>query len=235
MRRIALVFLYTLTGAVHAQTLEEVFTDWFNDATNGFQNAMMQYGRTGNGYFNDIDHIVSGGWGNSIDYTVAFDVKTEGSLEEAYSKHAAELAQWKLLQGWETESSTSIHLPHNITYKRKTGKEVQRVTLKLDQNYDATKPYILSLSLKRDGTMGPKKYVLEKDTQPDPATGEVMSLLGRLKTKQGLRAFAALANDSTNGFENIIVEDSLTNGVYQIKPNYLNPKSVAPFIHVEEG
>lgn len=232
MRRIALLYFCMLTSAVHAQTLEKIVEDWLNDAPNAFQNAFEAYGRTGNGYFSDIDYFNSSGW-RSFGYHVGFEMKPTGTPSETYKEYETLLASWDLLTGWDVKKSPDTEI--YIRYQRKIGDETQEVFLQQGYNYDASKSNLVTLTIAWSGLKGTKKQLPKKDEKPDPVTGETMSIVGRLRTPEGRAAFLQLANDSVNGFENIIVKDTLQDGVYQIVPSYLNPKSTGPFIHVEDG
>lgn len=229
---VAIMLTFLIAGVSSAsQSLEEVVNDWLMDAPNGFHNAFEKYGRDAHGFFHDIDFMISNGW-RSIDYAVGFEVRPKESLEQTFQSLESDMAKWELLKGWEKERS--VHSSHNITYRRKQGQEMQVVSLALGQNYDASKNWIVLLTIRWNNTRPPKKNVPDKLSMPDPSSGLVTSILGRLKKEQARDAFLHLVGDADNDFKNIIIHESLENGIYRVQPNYLNPKAPVPFVQVEE-
>lgn len=219
-----------LSVALQAQSLETVIKAWLDDAPNGFQNSFDKYGRSYGGHCVDIDALYSSFSGSQ--YKAYFELKPQGSLLQTYNRVKSQMVNWSFLQGW--ESSSSVYLDHNITYKAtKPNGELWMVGLSIGQNYDGSKPEILSLFISRDGLKSPRVDVPDKETKPlsNNSTVNLKSRLADQKGKEALKRFIAAAD---NDFEDILLKGSLQKGVYKVKEGHLNPQADQPFITVKD-
>ena len=223
-----------LSVALQAQSLETVVKAWLDDAPNGFHNVFDKYGRNCGGHCVDIDAMY--GSLSGADYKTYFELKPQGSLIQTYNMLKSQMDNWSLLQGW--ESSSSVYVQNNINYKTtKPNGEIWIVGLSIGQNYDASKPEILSLYISRIGLKTPRVAVPDKETKPLSNTStntSTTNLKSRLADDKGKEALKRLIAAADNDFEDIIIKSTLQEGVYQVQEGYLNPQTDQPFITVTD-
>lgn len=231
MRLLLTLLLGFLCLSAPAQTLEGLLQEWLADAPNGFQNVFQKYGRQGNGLYHDIDAIGYTTTPETRRYYVYFEMKVEGSLEDTYEKYREKVMHFDFLRGWAKDKPP--HLP-GITFRQGRGDQnYAQFGLQLHQNYDGTKGRIVSLWIARACSFCTANTP-DKNTLPPPRSNPY-SIIELLKSPKGKQALEALFADAEHDFENIIDERSFKNGVYQLKPHFLNPKAPFPFIYVTEA
>jgi hypothetical protein len=235
MKKIGLsLFGLLLTTFLQAQSFETVVKAWLDDAPNGFHNVLAQYGRNCGGHCLDIDALHSSYSGSS--YKAYLELKPQGSLVDTYTSLKAQMEQWPLLRGW--ERSSSVYTDHNIMFKtKKPNGEQWVVSLTVGQNYDASKPRILSLFISRNGLSSPRVAV--PDIETFPLTGAVsnaavVNLKSRLANEQGKAALKELIASAESDFEGILLKNTFRNNVYQVREGHLNPKATKPFVTVTD-
>jgi len=227
-------FALLLTTFVQAQSLETIVKAWLDDAPNGFHNVLAEYGRNCGGYCLDIDALYGDLSGSS--YKAYLELKPQGSLVDTYNSLKAQMEQWSLLRGW--ERSSSVYTDHNIMFKTKRPNGEQWfVLLNVGQNYDASKPRILNLSIWRNGLTSPRVAVPDKETFPLTGTDSsapLVNLKSRLANEKGKAALRQLISAAENDFEGVILKNTLQNNVYQVREGHLNPQAEKPFITVTD-
>ena len=215
--------------ASSAQTLEGFLQEWIADAPNGYNNVFKKYGREGNGLIKDIDAL-GATVSDTKRYYVHFEMNLEGTLDETFEFYRKKIAQFDFLRGWALDKPP--HTP-GITYRQGKGDQnYVQFGLQQYQNYDGTKGPIVSLWIVRACSYCTTNTP-DKNTIPPPRKN-TYSIIELLQTQKGKFALQALFADAENDFENIIDRNSLNQGVYQIKTNFLNPAAEFPFIYVTE-
>jgi len=225
------LFGLLLAVCVQAQSFETVVKAWFDDAPNGFQNVFVEYGRHCGGYCIDIDAMSNTYSGT---YQAYLELKPQGTLLETYNSLKAQMENWSLLQGW--ESTSLVYTDHNIRYKTiKPNGEQWILSLTIGQNYDASKPKILSFFISRSGLKSPRVAVPDKETLPlTSANASIVNLKSRLADDKGKGALVQLIAAADNDFEGILLKNTFQDNVYQVREGHLNPKAEKPFITVTE-
>ena len=191
MKNLFLVLLSFITISIQAQSLENIVKEWLEDAPNGFHNAFAKYGRTGNGYFNDIDFMLSDGQGGYVNYEVGFELKPQGSLEDTYDKYeGAMFDNWALVKGW---NGFPIMSKKGLGFEKSGDDGIKQIYISLGKNRDGSKAEIVTIGIAWMDIKGDKLSVPNKNSVP--IANKITSV-----TQKPTNISGCISGDCNNGF-----------------------------------